>query len=583
MKLYYKYMCLGSLFALWLACNKPVTDLLDKAYTNEDTSSVQLSNPKVLYLVVDGLRGAAVNDLAPSNLSLLKRYSIYTYYALNNSSGINAIGLADMLTGVDSSKHKVKSSDFANNKFIDYPTLFTRIKTAHPDWRTVAYCRSQLLNDNALSDASEKSVMNSDADIASSIINELGSSKDPSLVFGEFGSVDSVGAANGYESNVTTYANAIQNVDQYIGNVLTALKARPNYQHENWLVVVASNKGGMIPYTPTIGMDSLDYANPVSNSFIYFYNPKFVSSYSSKPAMVPYSGTAPYFTTTSNYATVPNASDFDINATNEMTISLKIKIITQAYKANGGIIFKSQSTGNSNTGWWILHSNLGGTSTGIIRFALKGSGTYTLYSKTPLSTGEWHTITAKVFNNGGARYMQLYIDGVVDNATVAGSAPLAAPNSNCITTTPLRIGYNGNYYASGGYTASQLLSDIRIYNVALPDNIIAKYACQPYVDVADSYYSNLIGYWPGNDGSGLIITDQSPLRKNNMNITSSNGWTSFSDLSNYVCPKPSSDYFNLNPKGIDIPVEIYNWLGIRVLPSWNLDGKYWTPQLNTIR
>lgn len=568
--------------SIMVACNKPVDDLLGDGYPSEDTSSVSLSSPKILYIVIDGLRGEAVKDLSPSTITSIGRNSIYTLNGLSDATGFNSVGWSDMLTGVDSAKHHVTTQNFSGNNFANYPSVFTRLKSIHPEWRTVAFCKSQALKDNLLSDATDSKVSSSDAEVSFSILDEL-THNDATLVFGEFSSVDSVGAVDGYESNVPNYAAAIQAVDSYVSSALTTIKERPNYKNENWLVVIASNKGGYISYTPTPSFDvKRDFANPTSNTIVYFYNPKFVLSYYPKPSMISYEGSSVLYTGTSIAAKTPkptNTSDiYDLGTTNEMTISFKLKVI-QYGTLNPGILLKTGSSASSYRGWWFCHNGANGS----IRFAVRGSATSTLTSVAGYQTvGEWHSYTGRVYIANGKRWMKLYEDGICmqnDSLDITSVDATAYNTASSVTTYyPLSVGQSGSYVSG---TTQELVNDIKIYNIALPEAYIAENACKPYVSATDTYSNNLIGYWPGLTNGGATIKDYS-VSGNDMTVSGSYTWTGFSEASNQVCPLPSESYFAQNPRPLDIPFQVYNWLGIYQI-SWGLDGKYWSTTYNTIK
>ena len=48
-----------------------------------------------------------------------------------------------------------------------------------------------------------------------------------------------------YAADVPEYVQAIEDVDEHIGTVIKALELRPNYDAENWLVIVTSDHGGI--------------------------------------------------------------------------------------------------------------------------------------------------------------------------------------------------------------------------------------------------------------------------------------------------------------------------------------------------
>src|SRR5690606_34507729 len=65
------------------------------------------------------------------------------------------------------------------------------------------------------------------------------------------------------------YLNAINTADGYLGEIMTALKEREDYDSEEWLVIVTSNHGGA---GDSFGGSSLNERN----TFTLFYNKDFL-------------------------------------------------------------------------------------------------------------------------------------------------------------------------------------------------------------------------------------------------------------------------------------------------------------------
>ena len=59
-----------------------------------------------------------------------------------------------------------------------------------------------------------------------------------------FDAVDLQGHSNGFSPNNPSYITAIQTVDAQVGVVINALKSRPNYANEDWLILVTTDHGG---------------------------------------------------------------------------------------------------------------------------------------------------------------------------------------------------------------------------------------------------------------------------------------------------------------------------------------------------
>lgn len=69
--------------------------------------------------------------------------------------------------------------------------------------------------------------------------------EDPAAMFVYFHKTDMVGHILGFSPEVPRYIEAIENVDREIGRLLEALRARPSYRQEDWLMLVTSDHGGL--------------------------------------------------------------------------------------------------------------------------------------------------------------------------------------------------------------------------------------------------------------------------------------------------------------------------------------------------
>ncbi len=547
------------------SCNKELADKKD--FSNNTGGEVaDAQKQKVLYVIVDGARGESIFKSPTPVLSRMIKNGMFTINSVSDENGLNATSWADMLTGVDKNKHKVISEDFANNKLTDYPMFFKHVKD-NTTLRTAAFGISQSLSSKLVSNADVNSTFATDEAVKTATLTEL-ANNDAAVVLAEFQGVDKAGAQYGYDASVPEYASAISTIDTYIGELNNAIKVRANFSKENWLIVIASNKGGAYPVIPAL-MDNTLFSKPLLNSFIILYNPNFKSTIYNKPSSLtslPYAGSFGRLngdTIATVDATKSNLYNF--GTTGEYTVEFKLKV--QAFGTlNAPIFFKTSSPANSTTGWWIIHNGSNGT------WRLGGLASAAIATPTAkaMETNRWYTIGFKIYFVGTVRYVQLYQDG-----DPVGS-PTVITGRSVNNSEPLVAGYRSGY----GNTAKQFIADIRIFNVAVPDATIKDYSCQVALDATHPYYNNLIGYWPALDGTGTLIKDQSKS-KNDFVFQKSNQWVTFEDYDSKFCIKPSPELYKVVPRGVDIPTFILGWLNINAT-GFNLDGKVWTPTYTNI-
>ncbi|SDE21639.1 DUF4983 domain-containing protein [Niabella drilacis] len=563
-----------------VACNKPFLNPLDGGAGKDDAVIAR----KVLVIEVDGGVGSEVQAINPPTLNNLTSFSMYTWDGLSNSDNIeqtNALGWATLLTGVNSAKHKVTGNDFATNDFAQYPSLFTRIKAFNPAARTVSFSSSALIPDGVAKDATEKKALASDAETKNAAINEL-KSQNPAFMFVQLGDVDAAGRAGSYTADDAGYKAAVLSTDQYIGEILEALQARASYKTESWMVIITSNKGSNTAYDPGSGY-WYAFNDKRHNTFFFSFNLRFVSKMYSKPeGGVPYGGKAPQYNGTQNKnqrARVFNDGGlYDMGTTGSYTIQCKVRIPNGSY-GYPAFLSKRQGFSGGKTGWvfflegnyWQI--NFGRTTPNTSNRQIRGHA---------ISDGKWHALTAVIKQEGAARNVYTYTDGVLyDGVSMANRNITDWGNLN--SPEPLTVGnlIPDNNTNLGDY----LVTDIRLYNTALPESYISGNYCKTEIAADDPYNDYLLGFWPGTspitEDNKVLLPD---LSKHKQPFTlSTYSPTDFVDVTDKVCPKVDPTVYKTVPNSADVSLQVYQWLGIAVPDSWKLDGRYWIPAFNDLQ
>src|SRR5690606_31643777 len=99
---------------------------------------------------------------------------------------------------------------------------------------------------------------------------------------------------------------------------------------------------------------------------------------------------------------------------------------------------------------------------------------------------------------------------------------------------PLQIGYKG---PNESWDPDAYIADVRVWKLALAEEVINQYACEIGVDENHPYYDALAGFWPVTSYSSGRIEDLGPLGNH---IFLSNTGESSSHLKELICA-PSSD------------------------------------------
>ncbi|PSL46248.1 type I phosphodiesterase/nucleotide pyrophosphatase [Chitinophaga niastensis] len=549
------------------ACNKESKDTLDgKVYTNDPG---KLSGkPKVLCLVIDGVRGETMRSLKPAVIWSMRDSAVFSWSGIGDVSGADGATWADMLTGVTGKQHGVIGDDYTKADLVNHPVFTKYLKDAGVLSRSAAFCAAAPLSQQLIGNSMDvNKVFTSDTDVKNAVINELGNDS-ATIVFAEFNQVNAAGKQYGYDESIPQYVNAIQDADNKVGEIMNALRARKNYADENWLVIVTSNHGGTWPVAPQ-DADGTPFTNPVQNTFTLFFNPRFESQVIVRPEniRVAYEGsTVRLFGPPDSYvrAEIADGDFYNIQGRN-MTFEAKVKFNKGP---NGNYTFsyppffgKCTQRSSANPGWAFFRNGSN------ISFYVADGTTKAEVGSGNFKDGDWHNITGTVEINGNTVNTALFIDG--DNK-VTGS--IVNANINGFKTDRNTIlGYFEAVFTD--QYVDMYMTDVRIFNTVVSDETIKLWAPRTYVNRAHPNYANLIGYWPCTDGKGAVFTDQSPSKKN-LSLKGKYTWSSFSDLSGYLFPViPNQEKYVPNPA--DIPFVILGWMKVPVQADWNLEGKAW--------
>jgi hypothetical protein len=580
----------ASLFVLTLAtsCNSDFDKVTPGA--PDVTGNVDYKVPKVLYIVADGARGTSVRDAESINIKSLIGNSIYTWTGLADTTQTDATNWADLLTGVKKEKHGVVSEDFVGNNLTTYPSIFTRIKSANPKIRIATFTSSDVVKTRLTGGADIAESFAGNDDATKSRIVEFLKTDTASLVMGQFSGVEAAGKASGFDISFAPYKAAINSFDAKVGELVAAVKARPTYAKENWLVIVTSNRGGKFTL-PANQDDKTVFSNTNANVFTIIYNPSFRPTFIGKPFLGnSFAGAAARYKgepeRSRGLVSADKSPNFNFGSNADFSISVKIKKRFTKNRSRGDYFYQWPSVlgkrensgwGENNPGWdFALFYN------GWRFFASGGPnwGTGTEIGGLDISGDTWHDLTVVVEKKAdGFKYVRVYTDGVL-GVTNKNGGSVGTPSAtevkldgqpNFDNTAPLRVGYTGGEIDGDFGNINVNLAEFKIWRVALPDAVVKQYSCDPTMDSSHPFYDYLVGYWPLNEGSGSTMKDLGPFEAN-MTLQGTYVWDSFTDL---LCSPTVTALGNLVPKNSDLPAQIISWFNIPRQQSWALDGKVW--------
>lgn len=500
---------------------------------------------KVLIISIDGLTGSELKAIAPTNIEALRKTSKYTYDVLRGQVANDVASWATMITGVSYSKHLIKENTFQptpkensheapavfRNSF-DYILQYKSVKTAMvTPW-------AELRNYVKVVDFAP--VVSTDLAVKDSAVNIINTSAPLGSIMVNFRDVQVAGDNGGFTATNTVYKNAVLKADEYVGSLITALKARRNYASEDWLVIVTTNHGG-------------SNADPKPGFLI-------ASNKNLKEQEVKKSGfNTLSFKTNAVFAVVPNDNGLYNMADNlDFTVQMQTKFNTSTIYPK--FLGKSNNSDDATfTGWYWMQENnqwnlqFGGRNNG-------GGGKQQLGIPAGLADGSWHTLTMTVkYVNATTRTASAYVDGVFKNSyNVSASKSIN-------TTELLRIG--GNYSGATDFYAANL----SIFNVALDAAVVSSNVTLKDITKHPNY-ANLIGFWPIDEGGEGVISNKSPLGYD-MYLSGPFSWASLGanvPSGTTVDPTAGGKSIILTPAAVSATM-LY-WMNVKILPEFGIDG-----------
>lgn len=259
-----------------------VASLAASAHAHGPGGANDFGGRRVLFIGIDGCRADAVTaamerGLAPQMKALtedtdglltLKAYAGGEKDTPTHQPTVSGPGWSSLLTGLWMNQHGVRDNRFLGARFQSHAHFMRRIKEVRP----TAFCASfadwppihEFIADGSrvegkefldvkftvAPDASRHFVDNPEKDIEvrDAALATL-RTQNPDAMFVYFGQVDEFGhgavdARAAFTPDSALYLNAISHVDSHVGELLRAMRARPKFAEEDWLVLITTDHGG---------------------------------------------------------------------------------------------------------------------------------------------------------------------------------------------------------------------------------------------------------------------------------------------------------------------------------------------------
>jgi len=214
----------------------------------------QATQKKVLLIGLDGVRVDIMTAVATPVIDSLAAVGFFSDEAKTRVRTVSGPGWSSMTTGVRTPKHRVDSNDFTGNDYADYPDFLTRIERERPELYTLAVTDWPPLGTGdsggpLFSDSIDvKIAFDGEADgyrYADSLSVEAAIEhlrEDPvDAAFVYLGDIDVV--AHETNSRSREYRAAIERADAQVGRLIAAVRERPTYADEDWLILMSTDHG----------------------------------------------------------------------------------------------------------------------------------------------------------------------------------------------------------------------------------------------------------------------------------------------------------------------------------------------------
>ena len=222
----------------------------------DDTEEAPIdgSRPKVLLVGWDGIRPDVLREVDTPVFDALAAEGALSEDAVTARPTVSGPCWSSILTGVWPEKHGVLSNDFSSNRYEEFPDVFTLVESVRPELNTFAVADwlplvadvdggpliGPAVDEKVALNGYEEGWIEADSlsmDAAIQAVLE----GDPDFLFVYAGSPDEISHTMGGIG--LEYRASIETADRQLGRMLEAIKARPTYGEEDWLVLVTTDHG----------------------------------------------------------------------------------------------------------------------------------------------------------------------------------------------------------------------------------------------------------------------------------------------------------------------------------------------------
>ena len=202
---------------------------------------------KVLVIGIDGCRSDALQLANTPSIDSLVAHGFYTYDSWHCDISISGPSWSSIMCGVYHWKHGVTNNSYTGSNYNRYPYFPTLAKQIDSTFKCVQYTEWNPMSSDVYNDGWDQKIVGTDGYSQGTGTAAVALIADPKtdVLFTYFDHVDLTGHASGFSPTNPSYIQAIEEVDVQVGNIINAMRARPTYNQEDWLVLLITDHGGI--------------------------------------------------------------------------------------------------------------------------------------------------------------------------------------------------------------------------------------------------------------------------------------------------------------------------------------------------
>ena len=222
--------------------------------TDKNQPDGNAKEKKVLLIGIDGTRADILKEVPTPHIDSLIANGFLADKAQTRMPTVSGPGWSSMLTGVWSDKHGVKGNQFKNKNYEQYPDFLTRMEQVDSTYATfTATTWPPLAGTKSggplLSNSIDKKQRYSGDNLgytpadsqAVKFSTKYLNDQDVDAAFVYLGTPDVV--AHQLGALTEEYRQSIRRADKQVGQLMRALKSRPTYAQEDWLILMSTDHG----------------------------------------------------------------------------------------------------------------------------------------------------------------------------------------------------------------------------------------------------------------------------------------------------------------------------------------------------